>query len=56
VELQYGEKQIPCPANWGGFRVIPESFEFWQGRENRMHDRILYKAQHAGWAITRLAP
>jgi pyridoxamine 5'-phosphate oxidase len=49
--------EIPRPEYWGGFRVQPETIEFWQGRENRLHDRILYRRQQDGsWETTRLAP
>lgn len=49
--------EIPLPPFWGGYRVIPEEFEFWQGRINRLHDRIHYKKQPDGnWKIVRLAP
>ncbi len=44
------------PENWGGYRVKPEKFEFWQGRENRLHDRIVFEKQHNDWMIKRLAP
>jgi pyridoxamine 5'-phosphate oxidase len=44
------------PENWGGYRVKPEKFEFWQGRENRLHDRILYEKQYNEWVLKRLAP
>jgi pyridoxamine 5'-phosphate oxidase len=47
----------PRPSGWGGYRVIPETIEFWQGRANRLHDRLLYrKTSGAGWDIVRLAP
>lgn len=46
----------PRPAFWGGYRVLPESFEFWQGRSSRLHDRIRYVKLDAGWHIERLAP
>ncbi len=46
----------PRPAHWGGYRVIPVRIEFWQGRENRLHDRLLYTARGGAWAIERLAP
>ncbi|NWG27113.1 MAG: pyridoxamine 5'-phosphate oxidase, partial [Ignavibacteriaceae bacterium] len=49
-------KKIPLPPNWGGFILIPEYFEFWQGRENRLHDRICYKKTKQSWKIFRLAP
>ena len=44
------------PSHWGGFRLIPELFEFWQGREKRMHDRIEYVVRKEGWVVRRLAP
>jgi pyridoxamine 5'-phosphate oxidase len=47
----------PRPPNWGGYRVVPDSIEFWQGRPSRLHDRLLYKKNAAGgWEIVRLAP
>ena len=46
----------PRPAHWGGYRVVPASIEFWQGRANRLHDRLLYTAADSGWKIERLAP
>jgi len=47
---------IPKPTQWGGFVVIPEQIEFWQGRDHRLHDRILYTKQLTGWQKERLAP
>ena len=52
---RYGEKP-PRPPHWGGYRVIPQRIEFWQGRADRLHDRLLYTASRAGWKIERLAP
>ena len=50
-------EHVERPENWGGYRLIPESFEFWQGRENRLHDRFTYTLNQAGeWVITRLQP
>jgi pyridoxamine 5'-phosphate oxidase len=50
-------KSIPLPPHWGGYRVKPEMFEFWQGRPNRLHDRFRYRLQRDGsWQIDRLAP
>jgi len=46
----------PRPPHWGGYRVIPAAIEFWQGRENRLHDRLLYSRAGDGWKIERLAP
>lgn len=51
----YG-KEIPLPSYWGGYRVIPFEIEFWQGRENRLHDRIIYRLKENGWNISRLSP
>jgi len=54
---QYGEDQkIPLPERWGGYRVIPSSFEFWQGGENRLHDRFSYTLKDENWDIQRLQP
>jgi pyridoxamine 5'-phosphate oxidase len=50
------EADVPCPEHWGGYRVIPNSFEFWQGRKDRLHDRFLYTLSEDVWKISRLAP
>jgi pyridoxamine 5'-phosphate oxidase len=49
-------KNLKRPENWGGFVVKPVKFEFWQGRESRLHDRILYEKENESWMISRLAP
>jgi pyridoxamine 5'-phosphate oxidase len=50
-------EQVPVPPHWGGFRVVPRSVEFWQGRENRLHDRLRYVAgEDGGWRVERLGP
>ena len=56
VEQRFAGKPIPCPPFWGGFLVKPKRIEFWQGRENRLHDRILYEFGDERWRISRLAP
>lgn len=53
---EFEGKEIPRPAHWGGFRVVPEQIEFWQGRSNRLHDRFQYTREHNTWKIERLAP
>ena len=47
---------LPLPDSWGGFRLVPESFEFWQHREDRLHDRVRYRLADGGWMIERLSP
>lgn len=56
VEKRFEGLEIPRPPFWGGYRVAPESFEFWQGRENRLHDRLVYRRSNGGWEIERLQP
>ena len=56
LENQYSDKEIKKPANWGGYLVSPISIEFWQGRQNRLHDRIRYRLSHLDWIIERLSP
>jgi pyridoxamine 5'-phosphate oxidase len=53
---RFGDGPIPAPPHWGGYRVIPTSVEFWQGRHSRMHDRLVYRRTPQGWTIRRLAP
>lgn len=55
-EAEFSGIQIPRPAHWGGYIVIPERIEFWQGRSSRMHDRILFKRNGTSWHRSRLAP
>jgi len=56
MKQKFADGEIPLPSFWGGYRVVPASIEFWQGRENRLHDRFLFTASDSGWEIARLAP
>lgn len=67
IDERFADQDIPRPEHWGGIRVVPSAIEFWQGRQNRMHDRLRYRrtgtsdgsgqgSDSAGWAIERLAP
>ncbi|MCU0447876.1 MAG: pyridoxamine 5'-phosphate oxidase [Microscillaceae bacterium] len=56
LEQQFANQTIPKPEHWGGYRVIPQYFEFWQGRPSRLHDRIVYEKSDNDWQIQRLAP
>ena len=56
LDEKFGNEEIPLPDFWGGYRLIPSYFEFWQGRENRLHDRICYKKENDEWKIFRIAP
>ena len=53
---KFDNKNIPKTPHWGGYKVIPQSVEFWQGRRNRMHDRFLYEKKNNKWVINRLSP
>ncbi len=56
VAARFDGADVPLPPHWGGFRVRPDAIEFWQGRENRLHDRILYLREGGTWRISRLSP
>ena len=57
IKQKFRDKDVPLPSFWGGYRVVPEEIEFWQGRRNRLHDRFQYTRQDDGsWTIERLAP
>jgi pyridoxamine 5'-phosphate oxidase len=55
-EAKLGGQEVPVPANWGGYVLRPAMFEFWQGRRDRLHDRLVYRAAGAGWRVERLEP
>ncbi len=55
-EEKFEKQEVPCPPYWGGYRIIPTTFEFWQGSEARLHDRFLYLKEKDTWSITRLSP
>lgn len=57
MKRKFADGEIPLPSFWGGYRVVPQTIEFWQGRVNRLHDRFVYRRQEDGsWPIERLAP
>jgi pyridoxamine 5'-phosphate oxidase len=56
MKQKFHNKEVPLPDFWGGYRVIPATIEFWQGRESRLHDRFEYQRNFEGWTIQRLAP
>ena len=56
IKEKFKAGTVPLPDAWGGYRIMPEKFEFWQGRANRLHDRFQYRKEGEGWSINRLAP
>ena len=56
VAARFGDKKIPCPPFWGGFRIVAECIEFWQGQPHRLHDRVLYFKKRSAWTHFRLGP
>ena len=57
MQSKFSEGEVPLPDHWGGYRILPERIEFWQGRSSRLHDRFVYQLdEEAGWQTQRLAP
>lgn len=56
LKRKFANGEIPKPENWGGFRIVPDRFEFWQGGHDRLHDRFVYLPADTGWKISRLSP
>ena len=56
IEARYPDGDVPLPPHWGGFILAPSVYEFWQGRPNRLHDRVRYRLVDASWVLERLAP
>lgn len=56
AESRFAGRDVPLPANWGGFRIVPQRVEFWQGGPDRLHDRMLWRRAGEDWVIERLAP
>lgn len=56
IEARYDGADVPCPPYWGGYLVRPATVEFWQGRNDRLHDRLRYRVGDAGWVVERLSP
>ncbi len=55
-EQQFAGKEVPRPPHWGGYRLVPDRVEFWQGRPSRLHDRLVYEVRDDKWVVSRLAP
>jgi pyridoxamine 5'-phosphate oxidase len=56
VESRFADKDVPCPPFWGGFRIVTNCIEFWQGQPHRLHDRLVFRRNRGSWTTVRLAP
>jgi pyridoxamine 5'-phosphate oxidase len=56
ASARFPDEEVPLPAHWGGFYLVPDAYEFWEHAENRLHDRIRYQRDGDGWGKVRLAP
>jgi pyridoxamine 5'-phosphate oxidase len=56
TQARFADGAVPLPEHWGGFRVVPDEVEFWQGRSSRLHDRIQYRLEAGAWVRRRLSP
>jgi pyridoxamine 5'-phosphate oxidase len=56
IEARFAETEVPLPPFWGGYRILAAAIEFWQGRPDRLHDRVRYELDDGGWARERLGP
>jgi pyridoxamine 5'-phosphate oxidase len=56
LRARYGAGAAPLPEDWGGYRLVPDAYEFWQYRDDKLHDRFRYRAEHGSWVVERLFP
>jgi pyridoxamine 5'-phosphate oxidase len=56
LDAQHAGSDVPRPLHWGGYRLVPDTYEFWQHRDDRLHDRLRYQREGRGWKLQRLAP
>ena len=56
LDTEYAGAEVPRPEHWGGYRLVPQTFEFWQHRDDRLHDRLRYTRSAVGWTVERLSP